>query len=195
VPVSVDTTKAAVAAAALEAGATMVNDVSAGRNDARMFAVVAASGAQFVAMHMLGEPRTMQQAPHYDDVVAEVTRFLVERVAAAVAAGIEPEQILADPGIGFGKNADHNLTLLAQLRDIVVALPVPVLVGTSRKSFLGHIAGAPDAAGRDDATLATVTWAFDNGAAMVRVHDVRRAVRTARLIESLAAATPEMQVA
>jgi dihydropteroate synthase len=179
VPVSVDTMKAAVAEAALVAGAAIVNDVSAGLADPRMLGVVAGAGAGYVVMHMRGTPRTMQQDPRYDDVVAEVIAFLRERIAAAEAAGIARDRIIADPGIGFGKTGGHNLQLLRRLRELVAALDgVPVLVGTSRKAFLG----GDSPADREEATLATVMWALDSGAAMVRVHDVRPSVVAARLV-------------
>jgi dihydropteroate synthase len=189
VPISVDTTKAVVAHAALEAGATVVNDVSAGRADPEMLGVVADAGAGFVAMHMRGEPRTMQADPVYEDVVAEVAAFLVERLAAAVAAGVDGDAVMVDPGIGFGKTFSHNLELLARLPDLVAAVGAPVLVGTSRKSFLGRIVGEDDPAARDDATLATVVWALERGAAMVRVHDVRGAVQAAAVLGVLARAS------
>ncbi len=182
VPVSIDTTKAVVAAAALDAGAVIVNDVSAGRNDPAMFAVVAESRAGFVAMHMLGAPPTMQARPRYDDVVGEVADFLVERVSAARAAGIDAGALMADPGIGFGKRVEHNLELVARLPELATRVGVPVLVGTSRKAFIGSVLGGSDPTQRDDGTLATVTWALDHGAAMVRVHDVRAAARAARLL-------------
>ncbi len=137
VPVSIDTSKAAVAAAALDAGATVVNDVAAGA-DAEMFAVVAAAGAGLVVMHMQGEPRTMQQAPHYDDVVAEVGDFLVDRLGSARAAGIADGALCADPGLGFGKTAAHNLELLARLGELVARVDVPVLLGPSRKAFIAR---------------------------------------------------------
>jgi dihydropteroate synthase len=180
VPISVDTTKSGVATAALAAGATVVNDVSAGLADDAMLGVVADAGAGFVAMHMQGDPRTMQQDPRYDDVVAEIREFLVERLDAARAAGIGETALCADPGIGFGKTTAHNLQLLANLRDLVTAVGVPVMVGTSRKSFLAAVLGerlpadAP-ADARDDATLATLMWAIEHGAAVLRVHAARPA--------------------
>ena len=189
VPISVDTTKAAVAEAALRAGATIVNDVSAGTADPDMLGVVAAAGAGYVAMHMRGEPRTMQVDPHYDDVVGEVAAVLVERLDAARAAGIADDALMADPGIGFGKTIDHNLELLASLPELIAAVGVPVLVGTSRKAFLGRIVDEPDPAARDDATLATVVWALERGAAMVRVHDVRGAVQAAAVLGAMARAS------
>jgi dihydropteroate synthase len=188
-PVSIDTTKAGVAAAAIEAGATIVNDVAAGRGDTAMLNVVADAGAGYVAMHMLGDPRSMQDAPRYDDVVDDVTMFLVERVAAARDAGIDEASVAADPGIGFGKTVAHNLTLLANLRALVERVGVPVLVGTSRKRFLGSVLadvagadGAPDPDARDDGTLASVVWALDHGVRIVRVHDVRSSARAVRLL-------------
>jgi dihydropteroate synthase len=185
VPVSIDTTKAAVAAAALEAGATVVNDISAGRQDPDLLGVVAGTACGYVAMHMQGEPRTMQRAPSYHDVVAEVGDFLVERVAAATAAGIAPGAVMVDPGIGFGKNMTHNLTLLAGLSDLVARVDAPMLVGTSRKTFIGRVLGVDDLDARDDGTLATVVWALDQGARMVRVHEVRGAIRAAALLDVL----------
>lgn len=195
VAVSVDTTKASVARAALEAGAVIVNDVSAGRGDPGMLALVASEGAGYVAMHMRGTPATMQDDPRYDDVVAEVGRFLVERLDAAVTAGVARDRLMADPGIGFGKTLDHNLELLARLPELVGALGVPVLVGTSRKAFIGSILAGADGTpapvhDREEGTLATVVWAFERGAAMVRVHDVRLAVDAARLLAALSAAQP-----
>jgi len=196
VPVSVDTTKAEVAAAALEAGATVVNDVSAGRGDPDMLPLVAGAGAGYVAMHMLGTPATMQDDPRYDDVVVEVGDFLEQRLEAAAGAGIPVEHLVADPGIGFGKTTTHNLELLHRLPELVERLaPVPVLVGTSRKAFIGRILAGPDEPAlapedREEGTLATVVWAFDRGAAMVRVHDVRPAAEAARLLTALAAASP-----
>lgn len=195
VPVSIDTTKAGVAAAALDAGATVVNDVSAGTVDADLLPVVAAAGAGYVAMHMQGDPRTMQDSPHYDDVVVEVGDFLAARLDAARAAGIATAALCADPGIGFGKTLEHNLELLVRLPELVERLDVPVLVGTSRKRFLGTIladvageVGEPPAERRDDATLASVVWALDRGAGIVRVHDVRPAARAVALLAVMRAA-------
>jgi dihydropteroate synthase len=188
VPVSIDTTKASVAAAAIEAGARIVNDVSAARHDPDMLAVVADAGAGFVAMHMQGEPRTMQQDPRYVDVVDEVGAFLVERADAAVAAGVAPAAIMVDPGIGFGKTGEHNLTLLAALPDLVARVECPVLIGASRKTFIGRLLDLDTPDARDDGTLATTVWALDRGARMVRVHDARRAARAAALLDVLAQA-------
>ncbi len=169
--VSVDTTKASVARAALAAGARWVNDVSALRFDPDLAGVVADAGAEVCLMHMLGEPRTMQAAPHYDDVVDDVAAFLAERLATAVAAGIAEERIWLDPGIGFGKTLEHNLALLGRL-DELVALGRPVLVGTSRKSFLGRLAGGAGPDDRLPGTIATNVLARAKGATGFRVHDV-----------------------
>ena len=192
VPVSIDTTKAAVADAALRAGARVVNDVSAGRNDGDLLGVVAQHGAGYVAMHMQGEPRTMQDAPHYDDVVGDVGDFLAERADAARAAGIAAGALALDPGIGFGKTAAHNLELLAHLDTLIARFDVPIVVGASRKRFLGALlteAGHADTTEqRDDGTLATTVWAVGLGARVVRVHDVRSAARAVALYDVMARA-------
>jgi dihydropteroate synthase len=184
VPVSVDTTKAGVAEAALEAGAVIVNDVSAMRADPRMAGVVAASGAGVVLMHMLGEPRTMQDNPRYRDVVAEVAGALAAWARAAEAAGVAHDRIALDPGIGFGKALRHNLLLLAHLRSIG-ALGYPVLVGPSRKSSLGAILGGLPVGERLEATAGAVAWCVAQGAGVVRVHDVKEMVRVARTVEAI----------
>jgi dihydropteroate synthase len=168
---SIDTMKASVARAAIGAGATLVNDVSALRADPELAGVCADAGCDVCLMHMLGDPRTMQRDPRYEDVVAEVRAFLEERLAAAVAAGIAEERILLDPGIGFGKTAEHNLSLLRHL-DALAALGRPVVVGTSRKSFLGKLTGRPQARERVAGTLATNVLALERGATVFRVHDV-----------------------
>ncbi len=185
VPISVDTRKAAVAAAALEAGATVVNDVTAGR-DPEMFRVVRDAGAGMVLMHMKGEPKTMQEAPHYDDVLAEVGDFLRERVEAAVAAGIEPERLAVDPGIGFGKDLGHNLALLRHL-DALLELGRPVVVGPSRKRFIGTLLALPEEE-RLEGTAGAVAWLAARGAHVVRVHDVREMVRVVRVVDAIARA-------
>ncbi|MGN6372961.1 MAG: dihydropteroate synthase [Solirubrobacteraceae bacterium] len=169
---SIDTSKAAVARAALAAGASLVNDVTALRADPDMVEVVAASAADCCLMHMLGEPRTMQIQPRYDDVVDEVKAFLEARMAFAVREGIAEERILLDPGIGFGKTVEHNLELLRRL-DEIVTLGRPVVVGTSRKSFLGRIAGTDDARERLAGTIASNVMALERGARVFRVHDVQ----------------------
>jgi len=167
---SIDTSKAAVAVAAVKAGATLVNDVTAFRADPGMAEVVASSGVQCCLMHMLGSPRTMQRDPHYDDVVDEVRAFLEERMSAAIGAGVPEERILLDPGVGFGKTVEHNLELLRRL-DELVAIGRPIVIGTSRKSFLGRLTGR----GVDDrlaGTIASNVLAFVRGAQVFRVHEV-----------------------
>jgi dihydropteroate synthase len=170
--VSIDTRKAAVASAALEAGAQIVNDVSAFRHDPEMAGVVASAGAGCCLMHMLGDdPRTMQADPRYDDVVSDVKAFLEERLAFAVGEGVREDGIWLDPGIGFGKTIDHNLELLRRL-DEIVAIGRPVMVGSSRKSFLGKLTGRSERE-REAGTIATTVIAFERGASIFRVHDVR----------------------
>lgn len=172
-PVSIDTSKAEVARRALELGAVLVNDVTALRADPDLAGVVADANAYLCLMHMLGEPRTMQDAPRYDDVVAEVASFLEERLAAAVAAGIQEERVCLDPGLGFGKTVKHNLELLARM-DELVAIGRPVLVGASRKRFLGRILGDREAVtGTVAAGVAVNVLAYERGASLFRVHDVR----------------------
>jgi dihydropteroate synthase len=178
--ISIDTSKATVAEAALAAGATLVNDVTALRADPGIAGLVAAHGSDVCLMHMLGEPRTMQDHPHYDDVVSDVKSFLQTRMAFAVSEGIAEERILLDPGIGFGKTLEHNLELVRRL-DELVALGRPVVVGASRKSFLGRITGR-DVNDRVAATVAVNVLAFERGAQVFRVHDVgptRDALRVA----------------
>jgi dihydropteroate synthase len=170
VQISIDTMKLAVAEAALDAGASYVNDVTAFRHDPDLAGLVADRGVDCCLMHMLGEPRTMQQDPHYDDVVDDVKAFLEQRMAAAVAAGVAEERIQLDPGIGFGKTLEHNLELLRRL-DELVAIGRPLVIGTSRKSFLGRITGR-DVTERVYATAATTVLAFERGARVFRVHDV-----------------------
>jgi dihydropteroate synthase len=179
--ISIDTSKAAVAAAALEAGASLVNDVTALRGDRRMAEVIADSGAGCCLMHMLGEPRTMQADPRYGDVVEDVKAFLGERLELALARGVARERIMLDPGIGFGKTEAHNLELLRRL-DELVELGVPILVGTSRKRFLGSIiaraAGHGEPVTADErlaGTLVTNALAYERGASVFRVHDVAAA--------------------
>jgi dihydropteroate synthase len=169
--VSIDTMKAEVAARALEAGASFVNDVTALRHDPDMAGVIADAGVPVCLMHMLGTPKTMQQDPRYGDVVAEVSEFLLERAAAAEAAGVAHDLICLDPGIGFGKTLDHNLELLAHL-DRLAGLGYPLLIAVSRKRFLGAITGRNEA-DRLAATIAANVAALERGAWMFRVHDVR----------------------
>jgi dihydropteroate synthase len=177
---SIDTTKVAVARAAVEAGATIVNDVSAFRFEPELAGLVAESGVDCCLMHMLGEPRTMQEDPRYDDVVGDVRAFLEERLAFAVAEGVPEERVWLDPGIGFGKTAEHNLELLRRL-DEIVAIGRPVVVGTSRKSFLGRLLGGRPEAERLPGTIATNVLALERGAEVFRVHDVAQ-VRDALLV-------------
>jgi dihydropteroate synthase len=176
VAVSVDTTKARVAREAVEAGAVLVNDVSAGALDDELLPTVAELGVPYVLMHMQGTPRTMQRAPAYDDVVGEVYDFLAGKLAVLAELGIDTQRVAVDPGIGFGKTAEHNLLLLRRLREFT-SLGRPVMVGTSRKSFLGRILGddRPDA--RLEGSLATAALAVASGARIVRVHDVAATVR------------------
>jgi dihydropteroate synthase len=186
VAVSVDTSKAEVARRALAAGAVMVNDVSALRGDPALAEVVAEAGAYVCLMHMQGEPRTMQLEPRYDDVVSEVAAFLEERLAAAVAAGIPEGSVCLDPGIGFGKTLEHNLELLARI-DEIAALGRPVVVGASRKRFLGRLLGDAEAlTGPVAASVAVAVLAYERGASIFRVHDVREhveALEAARALE------------
>lgn len=170
--ISVDTYHAATAEAALDAGAGIINDVTALRGDPALAEVVAESGCPVVLMHMLGEPKTMQHKPHYDDVVREVRDFLAERAAHAEDAGVAPDKIILDPGIGFGKTLEHNLTLLQNL-DVVAELGYPVLMGASRKRFIGSITGVEKARDRVPGTVATSVLAYERGATFFRVHDVR----------------------
>jgi len=169
--ISIDTSKVAVAESALRAGASYVNDVTAFRAEPDMAALVAQAGCECCLMHMLGEPRTMQEDPRYDDVVDDVRAFLEERAAFAVAQGVAPERIHVDPGIGFGKTIDHNLELLRRL-DEIAELGFEVMVGTSRKSFLGRITGREDPHELVAATVATSVMALERGATLFRVHDV-----------------------
>jgi dihydropteroate synthase len=183
VPLSIDTRKVEVARAALDAGAVIVNDISGG-GDPELLRTVAGSGAGLVLMHMLGEPKTMQAEPRYDDVVLEVKAYLGERRDAAVAAGIDRERLCVDPGIGFGKSLDHNLSLLRHI-DAFAELGRPVLVGPSRKSFLGKLLDA-DVDDRVEGTSAAVAWLAARGAHIVRVHDVREMVRVVRVVDAIA---------
>jgi dihydropteroate synthase len=176
VPVSIDTAKAEVARRGLGLGAEMVNDVTALRGDPELGAVVAETGAYLCLMHMLGEPRTMQADPRYDDVVADVLRFLDERLTFAVSQGVREELICVDPGIGFGKTVEHNFELLRRL-DELRTLGRPILVGISRKSALGRIMGDPAArTGTTAASVGAAVAAFERGATILRVHDVREHV-------------------
>ncbi|MDO8356327.1 MAG: dihydropteroate synthase [Nitrospirota bacterium] len=171
VPISIDTSKASVAQAALDAGAVLVNDVTALRGDPTMAEVIARTGAGIILMHMQGTPRTMQQVPHYEDVIGEVAAFFEERIRFATTHGIGQRQIVLDPGIGFGKLLVHNLTLLARLHRFA-CFGCPLLVGVSRKTFLGQLVDRP-VQERQWATAAAVAMAVERGAGILRVHDVR----------------------
>jgi len=181
---SIDTTRAKVAEVALDAGAHLVNDIAAGRDDPGMFPLVARRRCPVVLMHMLGRPKTMQQAPAYDDVTAEVSGVLNDRIISAGVAGIDTERILIDPGIGFGKTVEHNLELLRRLRELTV-LGRPLVVGTSRKGFIGRITGEDDPQARQFGTAATVAWSVANGASVVRVHDVGPMAQVVKMIRAI----------
>jgi dihydropteroate synthase len=181
---SIDTTRSEVARAALDAGAAMINDTSGARNDPGMLPLAAGREVPIVLMHMQGIPATMQNAPAYGDVVAEVREFLGTRAAAAQAAGVGSRHILLDPGIGFGKTIDHNLALLRRQRELL-SLNRPLVIGTSRKKFIGALTGEPEPARRLFGTAAATAWSVANGAGIVRVHDVRPNVQVVRMIEAI----------
>jgi dihydropteroate synthase len=184
VTISVDTRKAVVAEAAFDAGADMLNDVSALRHDPALAPLAARRGVPVILMHMRGEPRTMQKNPQYDEVVTDVVRELTAWRDAAIAAGIAPERILVDPGIGFGKTFDHNLELLARCDELT---PIaPVVIGASRKAFIGHLTGRPAGPERAIGSLAAVAAAERGGAAVVRVHDVRETVDFLKVLSAIA---------
>lgn len=187
IPVTVDTTRAATARAALAAGADAVNDISGGGADPDMLPLVAGAGCGMILMHMQGIPRTMQDAPRYRDVVAEVAAHLAGRVAAAEAAGIPRGRLLVDPGIGFGKTMDHNLALLARLGDL--GGDVGLLLGASRKRFIGDVTGA-DTPDRLPGSLAALAAGYLAGAAVVRVHDVAESVQFLRVLAAVGRAGP-----
>lgn len=174
--ISVDTTKAAVARQAIAAGANVINDISAGRADPAMYELVAGTGAGLVLMHMQGTPQTMQVVPSYQDVVREVRAFFEERLEAAARCGIDRQQLVIDPGIGFGKRREHNLALLADL-PVLCALRVPVMVGVSRKSLVGQLLGGAPVHERMEGSLALAAHAAARGARLFRVHDVAETVR------------------
>ena len=183
--VSIDTSKAEVARAALDAGASIVNDVTALRHDPEIGALCAERGATLVLMHMQGDPRTMQEDPRYDDVVEDVKAFLAERMEVAVAAGVAEERIWLDPGIGFGKDLDHNLELLRRLGELR-ALGRPLVIGTSRKSFIGKIDGSP-VEERLGGTIASSILAAAEGADVLRVHDVAEAAQAVKVASAILA--------
>jgi dihydropteroate synthase len=182
IPVSIDTSKAEVARRAIAIGAEMVNDVTALRGDPALAGVVAESGVYLCLMHMQGEPRTMQLDPHYDDVASEVAAFLEQRLAFAVYEGIREDAICLDPGIGFGKTVEHNLELIRRL-DVLLALGRPLLIGFSRKSTLARLTGATDLV---SASVAAAVSAYERGATILRVHDVRPHVEALTVAQALA---------
>lgn len=184
VPLSVDTYKSSVAEKALKAGASIVNDISGLRFSPDMARVAADHGAALIVMHIKGTPRDMQQNPVYEDVIGEIRAYLEESIAIAVLAGVDLEKILVDPGIGFGKTLEHNLTILNRLREFR-ALGRPVVLGTSRKKFIGTILGIPVPDQRVDGTAATVALGIERGASVVRVHDVARMTQVARMTDAI----------
>ncbi|MDE0484731.1 MAG: dihydropteroate synthase [Candidatus Poribacteria bacterium] len=183
VPISIDTTKAVVAKHALEAGAHFINDITALRGDTAMAQVAAEMEAGVILMHMKGTPRTMQRSPHYKDVVKEVCKALENWINDASQNGIAPDRIIVDPGIGFGKTTEQNLQILKRL-ELFKQLNKPILIGTSRKSFIGNLLELP-VTERVEGTLATVCWAIAHGADIVRVHDVKATARVARMTDAL----------
>jgi dihydropteroate synthase len=185
IPISIDTTKPAVARAALKAGASIVNDVAANRADTTMWRVVAETGAAYVCMHMQGTPQTMQTKPVYSDVVSEVADFFSERIQRLQDCGVGREQLILDPGIGFGKTVEHNLELLGSLPKLL-ELERPVLLGVSRKSFMGKLLGA-EPGSRFPATLACTCLAVQAGVQMIRAHDAAETVQAIRMTEAILA--------
>jgi len=194
-PISIDTTKAAVARAALAAGADIVNDISALRFDPALADEAARAGAGLVLMHSRGRQETLHALPPVEDILPEVTGSLLRSVEEAVRRGVAPESVSVDPGIGFGKSPEQNVELLARLGEFARGFPVfPVLVGTSRKSFIGRLLDGVPADGRLHGTMATVTAAVLNGAHLVRVHDVRAAVETVRVADAIKAVNRESSI-
>ncbi|HZN64785.1 MAG TPA: dihydropteroate synthase [Tepidisphaeraceae bacterium] len=181
---SIDTTRAAVASAVLAEGVSVINDISAGRDDPPVLQLAARTGCPIILMHMQGTPETMQMAPTYRDVTAEVGQFLQDRAQVAVAAGVARERVLLDPGIGFGKTVSHNLQLLRRLPELA-SLGYPLVVGASRKGFIGKVLGQSDPERRVYGTAATVAWSVANGAAVVRVHDVEPMSQVVRIVRAI----------
>lgn len=182
--ISIDTMKASVARAALDAGADIINDVTGLRGDAAMVRLAAERDCGLVAMHMIGDPQTMQTAPHYDDVVAEVRSYLEERLRILSTAGIAPERIALDPGFGFGKTLEHNLSLLRHLPQLAIG-DRPLLIGVSRKSMIGKVLHSTDMADRHWPTIALTAYAREHGARILRVHDVKPNAQALRMIEAI----------
>jgi dihydropteroate synthase len=181
---SVDTRSSQVASAAINAGATVINDISAGRDDPPILRLAADRHLPIILMHMQGEPQTMQVNPHYGNVIEEVKSFFLDRMKAAQSAGVNSNQILLDPGIGFGKNINHNLTLIREMNRFT-ELGRPLVIGTSRKGFIGTISGEPQPNQRLFGTAATVAWSIANGADIVRVHDVEPMIKVLRVIRAI----------
>ena len=181
--ISIDTRKARVAEAALDAGADIINDVSALRHDPEMRALAARRNVSVILMHMRGEPRTMQQTIHYDEVVRDVARDLTQWRDEAVAAGVDAQRIFIDPGIGFGKTFEHNLEILARCDELTRI--APLVIGASRKAFIGHLTGRASGASRSSGSLAAVEAARRGGAAVVRVHDVRETVDYLKVLQAI----------
>jgi len=173
-----------VAAAAIDAGASVINDISGGRDDPEMLRLASQRRLAIILMHMQGEPGTMQVNPHYKNVIEEVKAFFIERMAAAKSAGVNAEHVLLDPGIGFGKNVNHNLTLIREMKRFK-ELGRPLVIGTSRKGFIGTISGEPQPNQRLMGTAATVAWSIANGADIVRVHDVEAMLKVVRVIGAI----------
>ncbi len=188
VPLSIDTVKPGVARAALQAGASLVNDIAANRQDPAMWQLVAETGAGYVVMHMQGTPPTMQEQPSYQDVVAEVDAFFSERLQRLQAFGVRPDQLLLDVGIGFGKTAAHNLQLLAGLRAFT-KWQRPLLLGVSRKAFIGRVTGAPQMPARLPGSLACACWGVAAGVNIIRAHDVASTRQALRMTEAIMAHT------
>lgn len=184
VPISIDTMKPAVARAALRAGASIVNDVAANRTDDSMWRIVAEANAGYIAMHMQGTPQTMQATPSYDNVVDDVADFFSDRLKGLAAAGVAPEQVALDVGIGFGKTIEHNLQLLTRLQSFT-RWDRPLLLGVSRKSFIPKVSGDPDSADRLGGSIACACWAVQNGVDIIRTHDVASTRQALRLTEAL----------
>lgn len=183
VPISIDTCKSEVAKAALDAGACMINDISALRSDPRIANVAAESQSPLILMHMQGTPKDMQKDPRYGDVMGDIKEFIEERLDFAQSKGVPRENMIIDPGIGFGKSLEHNYEIIRRLGELK-ELSLPILIGTSRKSFIGSTLGL-DVDERLEGTLATITMSIINGADIIRVHDVREAVRTAKMTDAI----------
>ncbi len=182
--VSIDTTSSKVARFAIDCGAAIINDVSAGRDDPEIFKLTAHSGAAIILMHMLGEPKTMQEKPEYEDVVVQVGDFLAKRIEAAQKAGVAKEKVIIDPGIGFGKKLEHNLALLAGTKELL-KLGCPIMIGASRKRFIGEISGQYEPNQRIPGTIAACLAAWRRGASIFRVHDVEQFTQALKVAQSI----------